>query len=251
MKEVDIKQHNIEIQENLNSWNRKPLLREIYKGFYNLILNSIRKDLEGKTVELGSGIGNFKSVYPDALATDIFPNPWIDQVESAYKLSFQNESVANIVLFDVFHHLAYPGSALQEANRVLVRGGRVVIFEPYVSLLGMIVYGLLHHEPIAITKKIEWICPEEVNPDERYYAAQGNASRIFNFQFRIFNKYLKDWKIVKIKKMSALSYILSGGFSKPALYPPRALHSIRMIEKILDLFPFLFATRIMIVLEKK
>lgn len=248
---ISINQHNIEIQKNLESWNKKPLLQEIYRGFYNLILNSIRTDIKGATVELGSGIGNFKSVYPEAIATDIFPNPWIDQVESAYKLSFQNESVANLILFDVFHHLAYPGSALSEARRVLVSGGRVIIFEPFVSILGLIVYGMLHHEPIGLFKKIDWFVEGQKNPDEKYYAAQGNASRIFNFQFNMFSKYLTDWNIIKIQKMSALSYILSGGFSKPALYPKKLLPWIKRIEKILGLFPSIFATRILIVLEKK
>ena len=248
---IDIKQHNIEIQKNLESWQKKPLLREIYKGFYDLILSWVRQDLKGETVELGSGIGNFKSVYPTCIATDIFPNPWVDQVESAYKLSFPDNSVSNLIMFDVFHHLAYPGSALEEAKRVLVSGGRVIIFDPYISLLGLLVYGVLHHEPVALFKKINWLVSSNQNPDEKYYAAQGNATRIFNFQFRIYNKFLKDWNILKIKKMSAISYILSGGFSKPSLYPISFLSFIKRIEKFFDSLPLVFATRLLVVLEKK
>lgn len=239
-----IEQHNVEIQKNLEAWNNKPLLREIYKGFYNLILGWVRKDLGGEVVELGSGIGNFKSIYPSCIATDIFPNPWIDQVESAYKLSFEDRSVSNLVLFDVFHHLAFPGSALNEFNRVLVKDGRVIIFEPYISLLGLIIYGVLHHEPIAIFKKINWFYKKGENPDEKYYAAQGNATRIFR-------NSLEGWNIIKIKKMSALSYVLSGGFSKPSFYSLKSLPFIKKIEKILDFLPLIFATRMMVVLEKK
>jgi len=154
MTGINIDQHNLEIQKNLEAWNKKPLLREIYRGFYDLILKWVRSDLKGEVVELGSGIGNFKSVYPKCIATDIFPNPWIDQVESAYNLSFQNNSVSNLVLFDVFHHLAFPGSALKEFNRVLAKDGRVIIFEPYISLLGLIIYGIFHHEPVSLFKKM-------------------------------------------------------------------------------------------------
>ena len=250
MTEINIDQHNLEIQKNLETWNKKPLLRKIYNDFYEEILKFIRRDIEGKVVEIGSGIGNFKSVYPSCIATDIFSNPWINQVESAYKLSFQNNSVSNLILFDVFHHLAFPGSALKEFNRVLVKDGRVIIFEPYISLLGLIIYGVLHHEPVGLFKKINWFSGEE-NPDEKYYAAQGNTSRIFNWEFNIFNKFLQDWNIVKIKKMSALSYVLSGGFSKPSFYSVKALPFIKKIEKILDFFPFIFATRMLIVLERK
>ncbi|MEK7642540.1 MAG: class I SAM-dependent methyltransferase [Patescibacteria group bacterium] len=251
MPEINIEQHNIEIQKNLESWQKKPLLREIYRGFYNLILGWVRKDLKGETVELGSGIGNFKSVYPECIATDIFPNPWIDQVESAYKLSFSDNSVSNLVMFDVFHHLAYPGSALLEAKRVLIREGRVIIFEPYISLFGLLVYGFLHHEPVGLFQKINWLCPNGENPDAKYYAAQGNATRIFGGSLKLRAKRLKDWKIIEIKKISAISYVLSGGFSKPSFYSLKFLPFIKKIEKILDLLPHLFATRILVVLEKK
>lgn len=247
---LTIEQHNIEIQKNLESWQRKPLLQKIYKEFYDLILEWVRKDLKGEVVELGSGIGNFKSVYPKCIATDIFPNPWIDQVESAYKLSFQNNSVSNLILFDVFHHLAFPGSALEEARRVLVEKGRVIIFEPYISMFGLIVYGALHHEPVGLFKKINWFNKAE-NPDEKYYAAQGNATRIFCGLSEFKKEISINWNVIKIKKMSALSYILSGGFSKPALYPNSFLPAIRFVEKVLDLLPAVFATRMMVVLEKK
>ncbi len=71
-------------------------------------------------------------------------------------------------------------------------------------------------------------------------------------QFKDSNKErLKDWNIIHIKKMSALSYVLSGGFSKPALYPIRLLPFLKKIEKILDFFPIIFATRVLVVLEKK
>ena len=248
---IDIEQHNIEIQKNREAWNKKPLLQKIYKDFYDLILGWVRKDLKGETVELGSGIGNFKSVYPKCIATDIFPNPWIDQVESAYKLSFQDNSVSNLIMFDVFHHLAYPGSVLNEAKRVLMKGGRVIIFEPYISLLGLFVYGVFHHEPVALFKKINWFCPVGQNPDEKYYAAQGNATRIFNKISNLEFPITKNWEIIETKKISAISYVLSGGFSKPSLYLIKFLPFIRKIEKVLDLLPLFFATRMLVVLEKK
>ena len=245
-----IEQHNKEIQSNLEVWNKKPLLREIYKGFYDLILKWIRKDLRGETVELGSGTGNFKSVYPKCISTDIFPNPWIDKVESAYNLSFENNSVSNLIMFDVFHHLAFPGSALEEAKRVLVKNGRIIIFEPYISLFGLLVYGIFHHEPMGLFKKINWFNASEQDPDQKYYAAQGNATRIFN-DSKLKIERLGCWNIVHMEKISAISYVLSGGFSRPSFYSARFLPLIKKIEKFLDLFPIIYATRMMVVLEKK
>jgi len=251
MNQIPLTQHDIEIQKNRAVWEEKPLLRKIYARFYAEMLVWLREDISGKVVELGSGIGNFKSAYPKAITTDIFPNPWIDQVESAYHLSFTDGTVSNLILFDVFHHLAYPGLALKEWQRVVPKGGRIIIFEPYISLFGLFVFGLLHHEPVAITKKILWLSDYEINLDGKYYAAQGNATRIFGANSHFKNEIQKEWKIIAKKKFSALSYILSGGFSKPALYPESFLSIIRAIERILDWFPILFATRILIVLEKK
>jgi len=243
-------QHNIEIHENLKSWQNKPVLQKIYLEFYKLIAAQINHIVEGKIVELGSGIGNLKMVVPEVICTDIFQNPWIDQVENAYSLSFENESVSNLILFDVWHHLKYPGTALKEFSRVLKPGGRVIIFDPAMSLLGFVVYGLFHHEPIGIFQKLTWFAEntKELLKNE-YYAAQGNASRIFSSSK--YKALLSDWKIVKVKKLPSLSYVLSGGYSKPQIIPDRFLSVLFHFEKILDFFPVLFAIRLLIVLEKK
>jgi hypothetical protein len=51
-------------------------------------------------------------------------------------------------------------------------------------------------------------------------------------------------------RMSAIAYAASGGFSKPQLYPTAALPAIKKVEKVLDLFPVLFATRLLVILQK-
>ncbi len=243
-------QHNIEIHENLKSWKKKPVLQKIYLSFYNSIASYVNQEIKGEIVELGSGIGNLKMVLPKVICTDIFKNPWIDQVENAYSLSFKDESVSNLILFDVFHHLKYPGTALKEFQRALNKNGRVVIFEPALGLLGYIAYGLIHHEPIARFKKILWFVNNKSDlVDSEYYAAQGNATRIF-----CSSKYkdlLSDWNIIKVKKISSLSYILSGGYSKKQLYPNKFLPVFMFFDKMLNILPIIFATRLIVVIEKK
>jgi hypothetical protein len=53
------------------------------------------------------------------------------------------------------------------------------------------------------------------------------------------------------KRLSALSYVASGGYSKPQLYPDRIYPFLRAIEPTLERFPMLFSTRALVVLEKK
>ena len=221
VKKISLAQHDIEIQKNRAAWERKPLLRKIYDGFYAEILAHLRENISGAVVELGSGIGNFKIACPKAIATDIFPNPWIDQVENAYHLSFADGTVSNLILFDVFHHLAYPVLAFRELQRVVPKGGRIIIFEPYISLFGLVVYGIFHHEPIAFFKKIPWFPADGTNPDDSYYAAQGNATRIFGTHSHFKSEIQKEWKIVEKKE-----------FPRSDMYSLVGLVSRRCIQNI-------------------
>ena len=95
----DFNRHNKEINENLTYWQNKPILQTIYNDFYALIGAQVDRSQEGLIVELGSGIGNLKQHIPECICTDVFPNPWIDQVENAYRMSFADESVSNLILF--------------------------------------------------------------------------------------------------------------------------------------------------------
>jgi hypothetical protein len=241
--------HQDFITKNSEYWNRKPLLRILYRDFYRLIAEKLSNQPDAKIVELGSGLGNIREVIPNSLRTDLFPNPWIDQIENAYKLSFADESVSDLILTDVFHHLKYPGTALKEFARVLRKGGRVIMLEPCMSALGLLVYGVPHDEPIAIMKKIEWDAPNDWKPENiDYYAAQGNATRIFVGSS--FRPKLVGWQKIETVPLSAFAYAASGGFSKPQWYPTFMLPLIKRLEKLLDFFPTLFATRILIILEK-
>ncbi len=149
-------QHQLEIQRNLEVWRNKPLLRQIYAGFYQWILGLLDLSLSGRIIEIGSGVGNLKSHLPRAIRTDLFPNPWLDLVCDGYELPFIHGSLSHLILFDVFHHLRAPSAFLLEARRVLTRGGRLILFEPYISRFSFPVYALLHHEPVAWRAPIDF-----------------------------------------------------------------------------------------------
>lgn len=242
-------QHGREVQETFACWNRKPLLRRIYHDFYGQIREFLRTDTPAATVEIGTGFGSLKTICPNCIATDIFPSAWTDQVEDIYSLSFPVGSIANLVLCDVFHHLEFPGDALAECARVLVGGGRVIILEPDMGLLGLLVYGLFHHEPLGIHNNISWCRSRDdsLRPN-RYYAAQANAHRIF--YKKEFAEFLLGWRVVKLQRFAAISYVASGGFRRPQLYPIALYPLMKLLDQGLSWLPFLFATRMLIVLEK-
>ena len=247
---ADLEDHNREIHRNLENWQRKPLLRKIYLNFHRQLARHLTTDVQGGIVELGSGVADITTVIPNCIRTDLCANPWIDQLENAYRLSFDDLSVSNLILFDVFHHLRYPGTALKEFRRVLVNGGRVILFEPCVSLLGRIVYGLMHQEPLACNQPIQWLAPADWEPaDIDYYAAQGNASRIFLHQEQDVTS--DGWHVIQVERFSALSYVASGGYSGPQLYPQVLYPAMQKLDRLLDHFPRLFSTRLLVTLEKR
>jgi len=246
---AELERHNEEIHRNARAWESKPVLRRCYRRFHEAIAGRL-SGLGGQVVELGSGIGNLKETIPNALRTDLFANPWLDQIENAYALSFQSGEVADLILFDVFHHLRYPGRAMREFARVVKPGGRLLLFEPRVSLLGWGVYGLCHPEAVGWGERIPWEAPPDWEAAEiDYYAAQGNATRLFILR-EMGDCWEPAWRWIDCEQWSALSYVLSGGYSRPQLYPTWSYAGLRRMEKLLDRWPDVFATRMLVVLER-
>lgn len=243
-------QHSEEIYETETHWARKPLLRSAYRNFHQQIRARL-SSVPGHTLELGSGIGMIKQTIPECLTSDIFKNPFVDRIENAYGLNFEDGSVANLILFDVWHHLEYPGIALQEFARVLAPGGRVILFEPAaLSLLGRFVFGLFHHEPVHSGKPISWqLSTERDHGDLPYYAAQGNAWKMFH-RGELPDAIRSQWNVTEVTHFPAFDWLAAGGFRGWQLCPSFLSAPLRLASKIGACCPVLFSTRMLIILER-
>jgi len=219
------------MRRNKEAWERKPLLRVVYGQFYARIRENLAR-VPGSIVGLGSGIGAAKAFIPECITTDIFRNPWIDRRENAYSLSYRTGTVSNLILLDVFHHLQFPGTALAEFWKVLADGGRLILLEPGMGVLGKFIYGLLHHEPPGLRRPISWSAPAGFDPENAgYYAAQGNATRVFcieSFPMNLCLGELPGFINFRTLRMSTRADLASRNFILRRTAKARLLESCRL-----------------------
>ncbi len=233
------------------AWQAKPALRAVYEDLYRRIA---RACVVGPTLEIGGGSGNFKDHAPDVIATDIQAAPWLDAVCDAHALPFATGHFANLVLFDVLHHLARPRLFFGEAARVLAPAGRVVMVEPALSILSRPFYTHLHEEPVDMADD-----PLRSDPPRRrdpYAANQAIPTLLFGPLWgrhrARFAEACPAFAVRERRLLSLFAYPLTGGFRPWSLIPAAAVPAALRIEDALGpvLGP-LCAFRMLVVLERQ
>jgi SAM-dependent methyltransferase len=236
-----------ELARREEEWARKGLLQRLYRDWYRQIAQRL-SPVPGPTVELGSGTGRFSDVVPSAVLTDIEPTAYARRVVDAVELPFEIASVANLVLVDVFHHLAWPASFLDEATRVLVPGGRVVLLEPYCSPLSTLAYRYAHHEDVDLGADPFVDAPALAGSP--WSANEALPTLAF---FRRADELARRWPqlaLVERRRLALFLWILSGGFSRPALAPAFLYRPLAALERALGPLAPLAGFRCLVVLER-
>ena len=233
------------LQQQLAAWERKPGIRRLYRGWFETIRREL---LAGPTIEVGAGIGKFKEQVPDAITMDIGKTPWTDMVGDAQYLPVRNGTLANIVLFDVLHHLPRPALFFGEALRALKSGGRVLIMDPYLSPLSYPVYRWLHQEGADLA--CDPLGEDKVCSDIPFDSNQAVATILFFRRPDRFACAFKSFRVVRRERLSLLAYPLSGGFSRRAWLSDSFLSRLADFESRLSFLAPFCAFRTFIVLEK-
>lgn len=228
-------------------WDAKPVLRAIYSDFYERIASQV---VPGPILEIGGGIGNLRGRFEDVISSDIQFAPWLDCVADAQRLPFDSNSLANIVMVDVLHHLEFPIQFFREAERVLRAGGRIIMIEPAITWGSSLFYRLLHHEPVrtGADPLADGVLDESRDP---YDANQAIPTLLATRDRGRLHVALRHLKLVKTQWFSFVTWPLSGGFKRWSLisapWAERILRLERRFEPIVGRF---IAFRVMLTMDK-
>ena len=212
------------------SWQAKPLLQDIYDDFYERIIQAC---VPGRTVEIGGGIGMLKRRLPDLITTDIQFAPWLDCVADAQALPFAENTISNIAMVDVLHHVEFPMVFFEEAARVLRPGGRIIMVEPAITFGSSLFYRLLHHEPVVMSADPFL----KGHPDPKrdpYHSNQAIPTLIASKHRERFAQFAAPLRVRDVRWFGFAVYPLSGGFRSWSLMPRSLARHLLDVERRLE-----------------
>lgn len=109
---------------------------KIYRKYW--LYPRLCKFLNGKALDIGPGLGEFLKFRPNTIGADINPHnvKWCSsqgldvRLMEIDKLPFDSQSFDSIIMDNVLEHIENPKKILSEIDRVLIKGGTLVIGVP-------------------------------------------------------------------------------------------------------------------------
>ena len=240
-----------ELYYSSKSKNVKFLLNERFSWMNDFIQD------EEIGIEVGSGAGFSKDFIKNKnfKLTDLGEDDHLDFKNiDAQSTGFDSESFDYVIASNMIHHIPFPIKFFKEMNRIIKKGGKLIIFESYCSLVFQLATIIMKHEGFDFTLDV-W---DEKNPksDEKN-AWHGNIAvphLIFDDKAKFEKNLGKYFKIEYEKLTECFIFLNSGGVtSKTKCIPLNNffLNLLNKIDKILvKLFPKIFCMGRRIVLKK-
>ena len=182
----------------------------------------------------------------------MWKNQNIDFVYNAHidKLKKRKDS---IFMVDVFHHLHRPNLVIKNLKKSLKKGGKIIIFEPYVSPMSFIFYLITTFagpkEKMGLFKKIDFSLKKRNLRDNFDFVMQ--PQKFFH------KKNKKD--VVEMAYIAEYFFIFTGGihFHRLQKFIPNFVYSfVQKTDDFLNnsknsIIKKFFATKILIVIKKQ
>ena len=208
-------------------------------------------------IEVGSGAGFLKDFIKNKnlKLTDLGEDEHLDYKNiDAQNTGFSDGSFDYVIASNMIHHIPFPIRFFREMNRILKKGGRLIIFESYCSIVFQIVTMIMRHEGFDFTVNV-WD-EEEAKSDENN-AWHGNVAvphLIFDDK-KNFEKNLGNFFKIEYEKLSeCLIFLNSGGVtSKTKCIPVNRFffNILNIIDNFLiKFFPNIFCMGRKMVLTK-
>ncbi len=226
----------------------------LYKRFN--WMNKFIKDTD-YGIEVGSGAGFSKDFIKNKnfKITDLGNEEHLDIKNiDAQNTGLKPESLDYVIASNMIHHIPYPIKFFKEMNRILKKGGRLIIFEAYCSIVFQLATLLMKHEGFDFTLDV-W---DETNPkSDEDNAWHGNIAvphLIFDNRKKFEDNLGEYFKINHEELTECLIFLNSGGVtSKTKCIPMNKffLNTIDFLDKILvKTFPSIFCMGRRLVLTK-
>lgn len=219
------------LEEHRRLWVEKPLLARVYAPWFERLLREA--PLGARVVEVGAGPGTLAAYArerrPDLrwVATDLEPVPWNDVAADAGRLPVTSGVAQAVLGLDILHHLPDPAAFFSEAARVLGRGGRLALVEPWISPLSWPIYRFVHEED----------CRLSVDPWRPFPADKASFDGDAAVPWRIVrDARADDWKrfglgTPRVTRLNAFAYLLSLGFQRASLLPLALAGAIERLDR--------------------
>lgn len=204
------------IENRRNLFKNKNLLfwyRQLYTSQF-----SAHGDLDKFVVlEIGSGTSPLKHFYPTVLTNDVLRLDYLDYSFDCHRIDEVQEipdgSIDILTMTNVLHHLKNPLLFLRNASSKLKQGGRLIMTEPYLSLISRCIYQYIHHEYCSVD------ISEPVITDIEGPLTSANSAipYLIFFSGRGWERTLKDIYFIdysNVNHFTSLSYFLTGGISR-------------------------------------
>jgi SAM-dependent methyltransferase len=218
--------------EHRRLWDAKPVLASVYGPWFSALLDVAPP--RARVLEVGAGPGFLgkaaRERRPDLrwIASDLHPAPWNALAADAARLPFAAGSLDTLVGLDVLHHLAEPADFFREAARVLRVGGRIALFEPWITALSWPIYRFVHQEDCRLS-----VDPWKPFPAGRKDSFDGDAAVPWRMardtpSERWHGLGLRPPRIVRF---NAFAYLLSLGFRPASLLPAGAAPALAAVDR--------------------
>ena len=208
---------------------KKGFLRRLYIDFYKMLIEAIEYCDNQTVLELGSGGGFLKELYPMVITSDVLELPTVDNVFSACQMPFGDHSLDAILMIDVLHHISDVRAFFRESIRCLKPGGRIAMIEPANTLWGRLIYRNFHHE--MFDPYADWKFESETP------LSMGNGALswiVFHRDRLVFEQEFTQLRIVRCRCHTPFRYLLSGGLTLRQLVPSWLYSTVRGTEFILS-----------------